>query len=163
MRWLLLGAGICVGCGGAAPSVRPASCDEVVLGACVASETGRYEADILERQVRLALAYWGAPPERLAGWAIALRAGPVACPTARGTGCTWWDDEVRTIELEVLDTACPETSQLVHEVGHVLHHDGGYAGPWWSWEGEQHRTFEIVRSPGASPGCAASRWYGAPP
>lgn len=150
---------VCSGCGAASPGVRPDHCDDVVLGACVASDTGRYEPRVLERDVRLALAYWGAPAELLAGWAIALRSGEVACPTALGSGCTHWDDAVRTIELQVLDPACPETAQLVHEIGHVIHHDPGHGGPWWSWKHEQDATFSIVREPGASPGCARSGYY----
>ena len=59
----------------------------------------------------------------------------------------------------MLDPSCPETAQLVHEVGHVIHHDGGHSGPWWDWAGEQNATWDMVRTFGASPGCASSRYY----
>jgi hypothetical protein len=151
------------GCGGAAdPVVRPGTCDATVAGACIVGAAPNLDAAHLERQIALALAYWSAPPETLAGWAIVFSPGEVACPTALGSGCTWWDSN-RTIELEVLDAHCLETAQLVHEIGHVIHHDGGHTGPWWNWTAEQDRTWEIVRSPGASPACAASRYYVAKP
>jgi hypothetical protein len=138
--------------------VRPKRCDEVVLGACVASQAGRYDRAALERQLTLALQYWKAPPDLLRGWAIVFTPDPVPCPRSPGSGCTWWDGN-RTIQVQVLDARCPETAQLVHELGHVLHHDPWHWGGWWSWRGEQVATWKIVRGPGASPGCAATRFY----
>ena len=156
-------AALLVGCGGPAePRVRPGACDSTVAGACIVGAAPGLDAVHLDRQIRLALAYWGAPEDTLHGWAIVFDPGEVPCPTAPGSGCTWWDEN-RTIQLQVLDPKCLETSQLVHEIGHVLHHDRGHTGPWWSWTGEQDRTWEIVRSAGATPGCAASRYYVARP
>ncbi|HET7752969.1 MAG TPA: hypothetical protein VFK85_03585 [Anaeromyxobacteraceae bacterium] len=139
--------------------MRPSRCDEVVMGACVVSNAQPFEATYVERSIRLALAYWNAPEDTLAGWAIVYGTQEIDCGSTTGaSGCAWWDEN-RTIELQVLDPDCPETAQLVHEIGHVLHHDGGHTGPWWNWTAEQNATWDVVRLPGASPGCAVSRYY----
>ena len=161
-RWVAVAAAVLVvGCGGEAPGpvVRPSQCDDVVLGVCVVSRAQPVEARYVERSLRLALAYWGASEEALAGWAIVYGTEQIPCgATPAASGCAWWDEN-RTVELQMLDPECPETAQLVHEVGHVLHRDGGHSGPWWDWIGEQNATWDIVRTEGASPGCARSRYY----
>jgi hypothetical protein len=151
--WILL-----AGCS-PTPDVRPKACDGRVDGVCIASRDHSYSAQYIDRQMDSALQYWNAPASALDGWAIEYTAGEVPCPTALGSGCTWWDDDVKTIVIQTLDVDCPETAQLVHEIGHVLHHDPDHSGPWWNWQAEQHRTWEIVRSPGASPGCSSSLFY----
>jgi hypothetical protein len=153
LAWLALLAA----CGTQSGLPRPDHCDQTVLGACVVSETRPADPVQLERQVRAALAYWNAPETTLSGWAIVFKAGAVGCPTALGTGCTSWKDDV--IDLQTLDPDCLEATQLVHEIGHVLHHDPGHTGPWWSWPREQDATWDIVHHPGASPGCAVTRYY----
>jgi hypothetical protein len=151
------------GCGGdSGPRVRPSNCETTVAGACIVGASPNLDPQHLERQIRLSLAYWNAPEDALEGWAIVFSPDAVPCPTAPGAGCTWWDGN-KTIEVQALDAHCLETSQLVHEIGHALHHDGGHTGPWWNWTREQDETWEIVRSPDASPGCAASRYYVAKP
>lgn len=163
-RWvgMVVAVGVVLGgCGGPpdGPDVRPAQCDDVVMGVCVVSNVGAYDAQYIERSVRGALAYWNAPAEALEGWAIVYGPDAISCGSTEGaSGCARWDDN-RTIQLQVLDPDCPETAQLVHEVGHAVHHDGGHSGPWWDWVAEQNATFELVRTPGASPGCAQSRYY----
>jgi hypothetical protein len=129
------------------------------MGVCVVSSARPYEARYVERAIKLALAYWNAPEDALSGWAIAYGTDQIECgATAAASGCSWWDEN-RTIQLQVLDPDCPETAQLVHELGHVIHRDSGHSGPWWNWIGEQNATWDIVRSAGASPGCAQSRYY----
>jgi hypothetical protein len=160
MRRLLACASLLlVACGGPAPAdVRPKRCDTTVLGACVVSAGVDYDPEHIERALRLALAYWNVPEDTLSGWAIVFSPGEVTCNGGPGTGCTYWDAN-RTAVVQVLDPRCPETAQLVHELGHVLHHDPGHTGPWWSWTDEQDATWGIVRSPGATTGCTASRYY----
>jgi hypothetical protein len=144
-------------CGGPTEHQRPDRCDATVLGSCVVSD-GPLDATHLERTLRLALGSWSASDDALAGWAIVFKAGIVTCNGAPAAGCTYLDGS-RVIEVQALDPECLETAQLVHELGHALHGDTGHAGPWWSWAGEQTQTWSAVRSPGASPGCAASRYY----
>jgi hypothetical protein len=131
----------------------------VISGVCVSSSVGAYDARYIERSIRGALAYWNAPADALDGWAIVYGTDAISCGSTEGaSGCARWDDN-RTIQLQVLDPGCPETAQLVHEVGHAIHHDGDHEGPWWDWVAEQNATFELVRAAGASPGCAQSRYY----
>ncbi len=154
------------GCGGgAAPSgVRPDRCDFQALGACVAVEGGlAVDPAHVERQLRMALDYWGATDDALADWAIVFVEGAPNCNGAPSSGCTWYGAADRTVRVHALDDACPETAQLVHELGHVLHGDGAHQGPWWSWTAEQDATYDVVRRPGASAGCGATRYYTARP
>jgi hypothetical protein len=161
--WVATAAVVVViaGCGGPPDGevVRPATCDAVVMGACVVSQAQPYDTRFIERSIRGALAYWNAPPDTLEGWAIVYGTEQIDCGATPGaSGCAWWDEN-RTIALQVLDPDCPETAQLVHEIGHVLFRDGGHSGPWWNWAAEQNATWELVRTAGASPGCAESRYY----
>jgi hypothetical protein len=150
---------LAAGCGGEPhPVVRPTECDRTVLGACVVGAAPNLDTKYLERQMRLSLAYWNEPEGALEGWAIVFSRDTVPCPTAPASGCTWWDSS-KTIELHALDPDCLEASMLVHEIGHAVHHDRRHTGPWWNWTKEQQQTWEIVRSPDASPGCRASRYY----
>jgi hypothetical protein len=151
-------APVCAACGGSA-GVRPTSCDDTVLSACVVSKTQPYDRRYVERALGQALDYWNAPPETLAGWAIVFEPGEVECTSGPASGCTHWDADVRTIEVQVLDPACVETAQLVHELGHVLHEDPAHTGPLWSWRREQDATYAMVRTPGSSPACGRSLFY----
>jgi hypothetical protein len=154
-------------CGGSEPGsssggLSSADCDSVVLGVCMKSLGPRYDPRYLERSLRLALQYWNAQEGALAGWRIVYGPTEIACGATTGaSGCARWD--VNVIELQALDPACHETAQLVHEIGHALHRDAGHQGSFWSWSGEQEATWQIVRSPGASPACAVSRYYVARP
>lgn len=114
----------------------------------------------VERALGRALAYWSAPAGALDRWLVTYEDHEVACNGARATGCCSW--RRGTLRVQVLDPACPETAQLVHEVGHVLLHDPGHRDARWSWEREQEATRALVRGPGASAGCARSGYYTAP-
>jgi len=159
---LALASGSCVlACGPpeSHPNVPAVACDMRLLGACIISTTSvRYDPSEIERQIRGALAYWNAPEMTLEAYTVVYQPEEITtCGFPDASGCTWWDYHV--IEIEALDPACPETAQLVHEIGHVLHHDPGHRGPWWSWKDEQDATFDLVRELGATPACAASRYY----
>jgi hypothetical protein len=114
----------------------------------------------VDRALARGLAYWSAPPDLLRGWLITYEDREVECNGARASGCTSWRQG--TLRLQVLDAACPETAQLVHELGHVVHHDPRHRDARWSREAEQEATGARVRGPGASAGCAASRYYTGP-
>lgn len=148
-------------CGGPPAGERPDHCDAQVLGTCVVSDRP-VDAAHVERALRLALGYWNAPEGAAAGWAFVFVTGETTCNGAPASGCTHLDGS-RTVTMQVLDPDCIETAQLVHELGHVLHGDPDHRGPWWSWSGEQTETWRVVRSPGASPGCATSAYYVRPP
>lgn len=114
----------------------------------------------VDRALDRALAYWSAPPGALDRWLLTYEDHEVTCNGAPATGCTSWREG--TLRVQVLDPRCPETAQLVHEVGHVVLHDPGHRERAWCWEAEQEATRALVRDPGASAGCAASRYYTAP-
>lgn len=127
----------------------PARCDATVLGACVA---GPYAPGYVERQMRMALAYWNAEADTLNGWALIYKDGTIECPgVGESAGCTILGEAV--VELYVPAPRCPENSALVHEIGHVLHGDPQHLGPWWNAADEQAATLHIMHDPGASPGC----------
>ena len=111
----------------------------------------------VDRALDRALAYWSAPPDALRGWLVGYEDHEVACNGARASGCTSW--RRGTLEVQALDPRCPETAQVVHEVGHVVLHDAGHRDPRWRRDAEQEATRALVREPGASAGCAASRYY----
>src|SRR5512143_1103449 len=82
-------------CGGPdAPSgVRPDRCDFHALEACVVVEgegdlRKHIDAEHVERQLRMALDYWGAPKGALAGWAIVFVDGQPICNGSLSSGCT---------------------------------------------------------------------------
>lgn len=128
----------------------------IVLDGAVAPERAA-----VERALGRALAYWAAPPDALAGWLVTYEDREVDCNGDRASGCASW--RRGTLRLQVLDPACPETAQLVHEVGHVVLHDAGHRDARWCRDAEQEEIRALVRGPGASPGCARSRHYtGAP-
>ena len=112
------------------------------------------------RAIDHAIAYWSAPPEVLDRWLITYEDREVECNGGRATGCASW--RRRTLRLQTLDVSCPETAQLVHELGHVVHHDPGHQDARWCRDTEQEATRALVRAPGASAGCAASRYYTGP-
>lgn len=114
----------------------------------------------VDRALGHALAYWSAPAGALDRWLVTYEDHEVACNGERATGCTSWREG--TLRVQVLDPRCPETAQLVHEVGHVVLHDPGHRAAAWCWEAEQEATRALVRGPGASAGCASSPYYTAP-
>jgi hypothetical protein len=114
----------------------------------------------VDRALDRAFGYWSAPPDVLAGWVVTYEDHEVVCNGARASGCCSWREG--TLRLQVLDPACPETAQLVHELGHAVLHDPGHRDPRWSRGREQDETRRSVREPGASAGCARSRYYTAP-
>jgi hypothetical protein len=115
----------------------------------------------VDRALGAAIAYWSAPPEVLRGWLVTLEDREVQCNGAPASGCTSW--RRGTLRVQVLDPACPETAQLVHELGHVVHDDPGHRDRAWCRDAEQEATRALVREPGASAGCARSRYYVGPP
>jgi hypothetical protein len=115
----------------------------------------------VDRSLERATAYWSAPPDALRGWLVTLEDREVECNGARASGCTSW--RRGTLRVQVLDPACPETAQLVHEVGHVVHDDPGHRDAGWCRDAEQEVTRELVRGTSASAGCARSRYYTGPP
>jgi hypothetical protein len=119
------------------------------------------DAAAVDRAMAHALAYWAAPAGVLDGWVLTFEDHEVECNGGRASGCTSW--RRRTLVLQTLDPSCPETAQLVHELGHVVLHDPGHADRRWCREAEQEATRALVRSPGASAGCAASGFYTQPP
>lgn len=127
----------------------------VVLGGSVARDRAA-----IDRALDGALAYWGAPPGVLRGWVITLDDHEVECNGGRASGCCSW--RRATLLLQALDPGCPETTQLVHELGHVLLHDPDHRDGRWCWEAEQDATLALVRGPGASAGCAHSGYYTRP-
>jgi hypothetical protein len=114
----------------------------------------------VHRAIARAMAYWSAVTGDLDGWVITFEDHEVECNGARASGCTSW--RRRTLALQVLDASCPETAQLVHELGHVVLHDPGHRDSRWCPGAEQEATRALVRSSGASAGCAASRYYTGP-
>lgn len=114
----------------------------------------------IDRTIESALAYWSAPSDALARWLVTFEDHEVECNGHPATGCTSW--RRGTVRLQVLDPRCPETAQLVHEMGHVLLHDPGHRARAWCRDAEQEATRRLVRAPAASPRCGASRYYTAP-
>jgi hypothetical protein len=114
----------------------------------------------VERTLDGAMAYWRAPPGVLDRWFLTYEDHEVECNGGRATGCTSW--RKGTLRLQVLDPRCPETAQVVHELGHVILHDPGHRDGAWCRDAEQEATRALVRGPGASPACAASRYYVGP-
>ena len=115
----------------------------------------------VDRALDRAIGYWSAPPDALRGWLVTLEDHEVECNGAPASGCTSW--RRGTLRVQVLDPACPETAQLVHELGHVVHQDPGHRERGWCRDAEQEATRELVRGPGASAGCGRSRYYTGPP
>jgi hypothetical protein len=114
----------------------------------------------VERALARAIAYWSAPAGVLDRWLVTYEDHEVECNGDRATGCTSW--RKGTLRLQVLDPRCPETAQLVHELGHVVLHDPGHRDAAWCWDTEQEATRALVRGPGASAGCAPSGYYTGP-
>jgi hypothetical protein len=114
----------------------------------------------VDRAIDQAIEYWSAPPDVLGGWLITYEDHEVECNGGRASGCCDW--RRRTLRLQTLDVSCPETAQLVHELGHVVLHDPRHRSARWCRETEQEATRALVRAPGASAGCAASPYYTAP-
>jgi hypothetical protein len=111
----------------------------------------------VDRALTAALAYWSAPPDALARWLVTFEDHEVECNGERATGCTSW--RRGTMRLQVLDPRCPETAQVVHEVGHVVLHDAGHRDAAWCRSTEQEATRALVRGLGASAGCRTSGYY----
>jgi hypothetical protein len=111
----------------------------------------------IDRALDAALGYWSAPPDALDRWLVTFEDHEVDCNGAPASGCTSW--RRATLRLQVLDPRCPETAQLVHELGHVVLHDAGHREDAWCRGAEQEATRALVRGPGASAGCAGTRYY----
>ncbi len=151
-----------VGCG-LQDDIRPASCDYEALYACVVVLPGVHiDREHVERQLAMACAYWHAPENVLAGWAIVYFPEELTCNGGRASGCTYVNYRIRTIQVQALDPDCAETAQLVHEVGHTVVGDTWHEGPCWDYDREQRATCHVVRDPGASPGCADCAFYPTP-
>jgi hypothetical protein len=114
----------------------------------------------VERAIDGARSYWSAPPGVLDRWLLTFEDHEVECNGDRATGCTSWRNG--TLRLQVLDPKCPETAQLVHELGHVVLHDPGHRDRAWCRDAEQEATRALVRGAGASPACARSGYYVGP-
>lgn len=127
----------------------------VMLGGAVARERAA-----IDRALDRAISYWAAPPDVLARWLVTYEDREVECNGDRASGCTSWRHG--TLRLQTLDPACPETAQLVHEVGHVVLHDPGHRDRRWCRDTEQEETRALVRAAGASAGCARSLHYTGP-
>jgi hypothetical protein len=111
----------------------------------------------LDRAIERAMQYWAARPDALEEWLITYADHELACNGHPASGCACWHHG--TLDLQALDVSCPETAQLVHELGHVVLYDPGHFDERWCWETEQEATREIVRAPDANVGCAASGYY----
>ena len=111
----------------------------------------------VERVLDGALAYWSAPAGALDRWHVTFEDHEVQCNGEPASGCTSWRSG--TLRLQVLDRRCPETAQIVHELGHVVLHDAGHRDGAWCHDAEQEATRVLVRGPGASAGCASTGYY----
>lgn len=135
----------------------PARCFDAGGACVVVTDTISSDPECIRRALERAQQYWDSPGDTLDGWLVVFLDHEIECNGAPASACT--SLRYRIMGLQALDPACPETAQVVHDLGHVILRETSHASEQWCWESEQEATRLIVRAPDASPGCAASGYY----